>query len=550
MPYYKDEKDEFWDIDKLVPKTKTRPGFFSTNEKVSEVVLDAAISVSGKEKNKTEQKINFDLFKVPETAPKKEEGLRSYTPSYSRLIKTVTIKPSIDRYDFYDTFRKAALIYFDYKCGKCDFAPFYSYKPQYSQMTPEQKKYYFFWRDEVRHKRYIKTDYSYVYLYAYEILNLPEKIGKEQGLQLLVDVWRAYRGELPRIDLSFAEWVQDYCLVYELPCPYQELKDFLFDVINAASFKEFYLSDVSNGKNGVSAMIAYLSDYDWRRGKYAGGEQAEMYKAHVENSMQRVFAELLAGSPVFDTNVKKITRAAFPGSLCTHSVKCNLEIEYFSVSESAELRISVTDALKYTENKIRACLGVKSRLAIKNLSDDLKRVIDKYFESEFERIKRERERENAPEYEQLYDAPESDVSFDDAMKIEKASWRVTARLVEGIEDYEEDVPERDNTLISKTSDNKSDISGEAGNDDIDFDCYGLNTEDLAFLKAIFESDNDKIKQICRVSGKIADAFAEKINEAFADNFGDVILEQNDDGGFVVIDDYYEEISQWLQQRTK
>ena len=545
----KDGLDDFWDLSKLVPRKRPQVSQFSTTTPVSEITIASTEDASSTYSVSSEdRKLDFSAYK-PSSEDKK--GDRSYVPTSSRLIRRVTIKPSCDRFDFYDTFRKAALIYFDYKCQRCDFVPFYSYKPQYSQMTTEQKKYYFYWRDELRRKRFLKTDYSYVYLYAYEILNLPEKIGKEEGLRLLIEVWKAYRNDLPRLDANFSAWVQDYCLVYELECPFDEIRDFLFDVINVSSFKEFYLSDIESGGNASSAMLAYLSDYDWRRGKYAGGDNAQVYRTHVESAMQRVFALLLSDEAVTGGETNKITRTAFPGSLCTHTVKCILEIEYSSISSSPELRKNVTAALKYVENKLRAILGVKSRLAIKELPDQFRRVIDKYFENEFARMKRERERAAMPEYERLYDAPESAVSFEDAVEIEKASWRMTARLVEGTEDYEQSVLEAaqicEQTVDEDVEDCTSEDSAASGDA---CDAYGLDNSEIAFLRAVSDNNVHKAAEIARDCKKMPEALAEKINEAFADNFGDVVLEESDEGGYKVIDDYTEEISEWLQKILK
>ena len=530
MSEKRDEMDIFWDVSKLVPKKKPAVSRFSTSEKTTSFTIDGG----GDSRNtpKDERKINFDAFAV--NTQESEATIRRYAPRGSRLIKSVTVKPSRDRFDFYDTFRKAALIYYDYKCDKAEFTPFYSYKPQYSQMTNEQKHYYFYWRDEVRRGRYIKTDYSYVYLYAYEILNLPEKIGAEEGLSLLINVWRAYRKDLPRIDANFAQWTADYCLIYELPCPSAELKDFLFDVINASTFKEFYLSDVESDGTGSSAMIAYLSDYDWRQGKYATGEHAEAYRENLHGAMQRVFASILSSDILLKAEAVTVKRTAFPGSLCTHSVKADFEIEYYSVSDSPELRRRVTAAVKYTENKLRACLGVKSRLAIKDLDDDTKRIIDKYFEAEFERIRKNKERENAPEYERLYDSAEERLSLADALEIEKASWSVTARLVEGIEEYEDDeVQEAPKEQIA---------TSDAGDGK---DRYGLSEDDVALIRAIAENDAAYLSD-AKKRGVLPETAAERINEAFADNFGDVILEDDGMGNFRIIEDYYEEIIEWLQ----
>lgn len=534
-----DGKDSFWDVSKLVPKKKPSVNRFSTNEKTSDVIIGEN---TAPRKETGENKINFNAYEATRVAETDKVATRSYIPKNSKLIKSVTIKPSPDRFDFYDTFRKGALIYFEYKCSKCEFAPFYSYKPQYSQMNTEQKKYYFYWRDEVRRGRYPKTDYSYVYLYAYEILNLPEKISKEDGLRMLCNVWAAYRKDLPRIDVNFAQWVQDYCLVYEMECPFDRLREFLFDVINASSFKEFYLSDINENSTYSAAMIAYLSDYDWRRGKYACGEHADAYRANIEGAMQRVFALLLADERISCTEPKRVTRTAFPGSLCTHSVKCILELDYYSVADSSELREIVTAAIKYTENKLRACLGVKSRLAIKHIPDDVKAVIDGYFESEFERQRRERERANAPEYERLYDSPEESISFENALEIERASWNVTARLVEGIDDYEDtsSASERDVDYQSLDGENAdyNRNSSESGK-------YGLFSYEIDFLRAVLYERSEDLKQICANHSTVPEAVVERINEAFSDNFGDVVIEQTQ-FGFEVIDDYTEEIIEWLQ----
>ncbi len=554
MVDFKDDLDDFWDVSKLVPKKPAPLSQFSSSPKVKDFLLDTDVQTNNEKKSAPDdRKIDFTLYE--NDAEKEKREPYSYTPSANSLITRVTIKPSLDRFDFYDTFRKAALIYYDYKCPKCEFVPFYSYKPQYSQMTPEQKKYYFYWRDEVRRKRYIKTDYSYIYLYVYEILNLPEKCDAKCGLELLCDIWEAYRRELPRIDQSFALWVQDYCLVYGLECPFHRVKDFLFDIINVSAFKEFYLSDIDKGGNGAAAMIAYLSDYDWRRGKYAGGDNAEMYRMHVEGAMRRVFIRLLNREALDSASSATLTKTAFAGSLCTHTVKCNLEIEYTAVADSPEMRVIVTSALKYTENKLRACIGVKSRLAIKDLPDEYKRIIDKYFEAEFARLKREREKANQPEYERLYDAPAEKVSLADAIEIERASWKMTARLVEGTESDDEilisapisnEEMKKEERLLTVFEDAVSNNIEECESNDT----YGLTDSEIAYLFAVSEENKEQMQSAAHVLGMPEDSVAEKINEAFADNFGDVILELSDDGEYRIIEDYLEEIQEWLSKTMK
>ena len=532
MPF---EKDDFWDIEKLLPKKKSTLSPFSTKEKTVE------FKIPGEEK---EPDSDTALTLIPSERTKEEDGNKVYVFNEG-FIKKVTIKRFIDKYDFYGNFRKAALVYYDFKTPKCEFVPFFSYMPQYTQFNPQQKNFYFYWRDCARRGKYIKTDYSYFYLYIYEILNLPDKIPIKDGLSMLISLWKAYRSELPNIDTNMSLWVQDYCLVYNLPCPMEEIGEFIFDVIGAAEFKEFYLCSFSSMRDdGISALVAYLSDYDWRKGKYAGGDNREVYSKHLMGAMGLLIGELWEKGQLFSNNYEtaKLTRSAFRNSLCTHSVKCQLEIEYISLAKVESVRNSFTAALKYTENKLRALLGVKSRLAIKELPDEYRFIIDNYFKDIFNKAQREHERTSMPEYEKLYDAEAGELSFAGADEIERASWTTTARLVvesdEFFEDKLDNMPDLQNS-VSETKYEENTVS----------DNYGLSEDEIIFIKYIKELNTAGIKEISAKIGMIPNAIVEKINEAFSDGFGDVIIE-GDDPEFTIIIDYEDDIEEWLSKRMK
>ena len=546
MVFDVDEKDDFWEIEKLVPKKKNTLTQFSHQEKV----VDFDIGTSTKETN-----TETHLTVPPKETGKEENLIYRYN---NGLISSVRINKFSDKFDFYGNFRKAALLYYDYKTPKCEFVPFYSYMPQYTQFNAMQKKYYFYWRDCIRRGVYIKTDYSYFFLYVYEILNLPDKIPAPEGLKLLVSTWKAYRNELSELDGFMSLIVQDYCLVYNLPCPMEELSDFIFDIITVAEFKEFYLTDIETmGKSGVSALLACLSDYDWRRGKYAGGENKDVYKKHMLAAMERLTVYMWQSGQFYSDkeNCSTITRNAFKNCLCTHMVKCRLEITYTPISMVSDLRTSVTAAIRYTENKLREIIGVKSRLAIKGLPDSYKKIIDEYFSDIIRKANIKRIKDYAPEYEKLYEAADQNLSFDSAEEIEKASWTTTARLVENTEEesemqtdflssadsdavYEKDafIPETE----SVNMDEQNDSTAEK---------YGLTDKEIEFVRAVLSSDMNKVKAISDETGVLKEALLDKVNEAFYQGFGDIIIEDND-GEFSVIEDYAEDIEQWLSKIQK
>ena len=636
MAFGKNEKDDFWDIDKLVPKKRATLFSYASADPTRDVEIPKGVKPT-KEENGKPSAADSEKSRVENSSPRPEserslgntagthatERVISYVPSADGLIREVKIHRFVDKYDFYDNFRKSALIYYDYRpTARAEFAQFYSYMPQYSQLNPAQKAYYFFWRTEMQRGRFLKTDYSYVYLYVYEILNLPDKIPPEEGVKLLCRVWREYRRALPRLDLYFAIWVQDYCLVHRLDCPTAEIEDFIFDVISASTFKEFYISDVGRyGGSGTAALLAYLSDYDWRRGKYAAGDpeldaeerkkQATLYRTHMEGAMSLLFRDLWGEclATAKGGKAQTVKRDAFPNSLCTHSVKCKLEVEFYPIASATGLRTGVTAAVRYTENKIRALLGIRSRLAIKDLPNDYRRVIDYYFGVIEEGERKKKERASAPEYMRLYDAPRSEMSMQGADEIERASWHTTARLVEGMEENESvtatpaakngcDNPKADRdgsahaTAASHTEAPASAReasptahtekattapaamstapaamstapaaetthathaaeASETPNLTADYppdkadgcaDTYGLSDGEIAYIAHLCFGGE-------YISAIPEDTIAERINEAFADGFGDVILEMTEDG-YALIEDYREDITEWLYKITK
>ena len=532
------DKDDFWDIEKLVPKKTAPLATFSTKEKV----VDVEISTPATDKQQSAYTPDSRRLTSLTLPPKGTEDTETvYTPK-SGLLKRISIRHTPDRYDFHANFVKAAELYYDFKTPPCDFAAYYSYMPQYTQLNQAQRNYYFYWRSMLRRKKYIKTDYSYFYLYVYEIINLPHIIPPKEGLELLLDVWCEYRKALPNVDANMALWVQDYCLINQLDCPIHRIREFVFSVVGASGFKEFYLSDAETlGDEGAASVIAYLSDYDWRSGKFSGGENKEAYERHLIGAMRTLVSRLLLGGRILTdgATTAKMERSAFRAALTTSASKYRISVEYRPISEESGLRGIVTAALKYTENKLRALMGVKSRLAVKDLPDEYRALIDSYFADLFDKVNRERQRANRPEYEKMYELQSNELSVADADEIERASWTTTARLVEDIDEYNED-----DATTEPLAEAAKDSVAEQG-----ADTYGLDEPLIRFVRAALSEDAEGMHALALEIGRIEDSLADQINEAFFDGFGDVILEMGEDG-YRVIDDYKEEIEIWLLKTLK
>jgi len=520
------ERDAFWDVRKLIPKKNSTLATFSTKEKLVDV------DISGDEGQSDAARRRLTL---PPSAMD-GEGSFSYSPE-SSIIKKVTVKSITGKYDFYANFARTAERLWDYTHPKCEYAKYYSYMPQYTQLNEAQKSYYFYWRSEFRRGNYIKTDYSYLYLFVYEIINAPGKISCEEGLELLLTLWREYRAFLPSINTSMAIWIQDYCLIHKLPSPAEKVRDFVFSSLGANDFKEFYLSDPrSLNSESTATFLAYLSDYDWRAARYAGGEHREAYERYLLGAMSLVISRLFEKGELLDCeHTKEFERTVFRSAITTAATKKIIKVEYLPITYSTKTRREVTAALKYTENKLRAFMSAKSRLSVTSLNDSDKEIIDGYFSALLEKARKQSQKAAEPEYEREYDAVSEVLSSVDADEIERSSWVTTARLVEDISEYQEDEP-----VVEPTANQAvSDVDG----------ALGLDGDRIEFIRAALKGDFEKMRSVSSALGIFADAIAEQINEAFYELLGDVVLEPCEDG-YTVIEDYVEEVENWLCKITK
>jgi hypothetical protein len=202
-----------------------------------------------------------------------------------------------------------------------------------------------------------------------------------------------------------------------------------------------------------------------------------------------------AGMLMQDSRTK---RDAFTGALCCPQVKKSIEIEYCSFSHSHELRFIITDILKYAENRIRAHIGVKSRISVSVLPDGIKRLADEYFASELPiRVAHPSIPEEIPEYEKLYEPSSSGLSLESAAMIEELSWETTEKLVEA---FDGEVPE---PIIEP----EPEPVAEEGEKTL---WESLNENELAFIRAALDEDFAMQTAIASRMGSLPDIVADGI----------------------------------------
>ena len=305
-----------------------------------------------------------------------------------------------------------------------------------------------------------------------------------------------------------------------------------------STLKEFYVYYDSSDSLGYSrALMHFCSAYDHKKSKFYKGDAQKIFDDHITGALAYVLRECSApGKLLSEAGLEDnlITREAYSGALCSSFAKRRIEVSYFSFSRSHELRFLIADIIKYSENKIRAYLGIKSRLGVFSVPDAVSRCLDEYFVSFLPSARRTPKRESeSAEYEKLYDAPKTELSVNNAEKIEDSSWRVTQMLVDAFDGIDEEKNE-----IQPIAQKEEPKEGPPDEQSIADALRAALGEKYEFVTAALSEDAERQREISDRLGILAEALADEINDAAAEITGDIILEDVGDF-YTIIEDYRE-----------
>ncbi len=521
-----DVKDDFWDIDKLVPK-REKPRYVRPERDVSAVEITVDAGSQNAAPTTVVSRVIPQRASEPADTDAPEEEYKPESP----LISSVRIFRWRNSYNYYEQFCLDAERVAQILPQPCERVPYFSYVPQYVQLSSAQLRWYVYWRSRVFAGEYPSTDYSYILLLIFEIINRAEKADVKEGQRVLCELWIHYREEFPRLDRYLCEWICDYSLIHRLPPPIGFID---LGIAEYSTLREFYVYYDKNDNLGYArALIRFCSAYDYHKSKFAKGEGLALFDLHVPSSLAYVLEKcsepghILSAAGLEDN---RITRDSYSGALCASAIKRRIEVSFFSFSRSHELRFLIADIIKYSENKIRAAMGVKSRLGVYSVPDAIRASLDEYFLVALPRYpKAIKEAEPKEEYEKLYEAPATELSIENAAKIEDSSWRVTQMLVEAFEEEREEIKEVVPEPIKEETeeeDTKAAFRKELG-------------EKFDLIIASLKGDANEQKNIASRLGLMIDLLADEINDAAANILGDIILE--DCGGYYTIIEDYREI---------
>jgi hypothetical protein len=326
---------------------------------------------------------------VPPTHPRPAQPTPPEEPRFTFPVGDVVI--SVRGVGFHENygaqhFVKEALKYVARRERSAAFVPFMCYWPTYDSMTPAQRKWYFYWRGEVRDDRYPETDLSYIFVHVYELINNVGVKNSADGYAQLFALWKAYREKYAKLDRYLMDWIADYLVVNKSAV---DLATFYTQAMGMKAYAgdpDILLSRYAKaGLNSLPMdLIDRLSDYRPRKSKFYNDGNSDLVERYLPLSVGRVDACLRQkkGKGILQSYhpdaATRTHRVAFQSAVYAGEAR---EIELPPVipySQYPPLREFMTGVVKHTENDLRALRSCKSKLRGYSLDDDVKATIDAF----------------------------------------------------------------------------------------------------------------------------------------------------------------------------
>jgi hypothetical protein len=271
------------------------------------------------------------------------------------------------------------------------WVPFMSYWPTYGVMNEAQRKWYMYWRKEVRQGRYPDTDLSYLFIHIYELINGIGWQNPLDGYDELKQLWVNYRQRLPQLNIYMQEWMVDYVLVHQMETSLSEVMNLSGGYLPAEmldmELQRILLDKVSD----ISLnMLQRYYDYDITLSKFYRDGGKEVMEQYIPRVMALVRSYLertrqVGLMPEFEpTDERTVKRMLFRKAVYDDSIYGrSVSFTYMPIGENSDFVQMVTRTYRCTENKLRELLGFRGRLRGQTLEPELANLIERYLEKAF-----------------------------------------------------------------------------------------------------------------------------------------------------------------------
>jgi len=533
------DKDDFWTLDRILPKKTVinrNPSRVDTVDvKVKSHGSSAGVDIRALFSAVNEKKGNNSLA----SAIEKESDYTHFTNS--RIMNYAYSGFYNDALSYPNNARSLALSHFDRKpLADAQAVDYFSFKPSFSDLNLAQLEYYIYWRNEVYNGNIIKCSPSYAMLLVSEIINLPDLIPPEKGIGIIIDLWEKAFDDKTRYDRMLSDTVFEYCIIHDLPIPFERLRGVLNSSKAPVSqvlgllyvIDHLLLKPTDFSSDDLAFIFENCLSYSFKQGKHYS--ENDKFREMLDLEYYSVLAKFFKAFPdciskIFDDHEKrtspiKIIKPAFLNINVSSDIKRNIVFEYYSFDKGDVEFQQLVNLAKHLENRFRSECGIRARLAVSALPPEFKSALDNAMSNVTTPDESKKDNKEAPLIQKKVE-----IDVGKAIQIEELSWDTTKMLTEGIEVFVPDPSEEDGIP-----------------ENID-ECSRLSEVELNVLRALIGNSLSEAEAVCRASGQFLDSVAASINEKLFDDFDDIVI---DISTKCIFDEYISDVCEMFFKEKK
>lgn len=321
----------------------------------------------------------------------------------SRIENTIL---DLNRSPIKRNFYELALKYADMTAEDAPEVSFMCYWPSYELMSQNQLDWYFCIRTKFRRYEYPKVDLSYIFLYIYELINGIGIDSAEDGLFRMIKIWNGYKNLHKKLSSYLPEWIIDYMDVYK--CQSEEIFKLLNDFELTPYISENYIITRTIHTDGVLPIeiIAKLSDYPFYKSNFIAKKAQITNETPQENDEPDNEKLFLNGIPSVIKKTDDFMKIEGPGifeSYTPEVVQSKGKIPFRSAVFEKNLRTNpitsdymgfqplrsfITLIIKHYENELRSLCNYRGKLKADTLPEGILKVIKKSAGEDFTQNRR------------------------------------------------------------------------------------------------------------------------------------------------------------------
>lgn len=472
-------------------------------------------------------------------------------------------------------FYEQALFMADYT-DSADIVPFQCYFPVYNDMSVAQLRSYFTIRKMWRQGKFPDVPLSYLFVYVYETLMQIGIHQPEEGYEILQEMLAAYRTTYANLQRYLGPWLRDYVVYYNLSPRFQEAfaDEWHHDALAAT------LSDYKDAKDSMllDALIQ-LSGYD--------PTAKVLFKKVPEKATACMTAVLRAIIPVIEHSchhrietfclgsrtrrqVRMFANAVFynPRPVRTAEIRVSPRTRYFCqgglwakdvfICNQLLIRRTFTAIFHEADRQMRIDLGIKPLLkpgiGAAPYAAVIKDAVSQWMEHErAEEARKEAERRRVSiDFSKLKKIRSDAEVVMEKLASDESEPLTPINTMETIAPAEPVAPVK-STATTETAEPKKTpepLKTTAPLKDIDSMApttpavSQAASPGLAFLRLLLSGGD--WRSFLRDHHIPEGVMVEQINDKAMDSIGDIVLE-DDGNGLKLIEDYREDVEQWLKE---